>query len=462
MEAEHAFRNTPGRSHTWRRIHNNADYLGEGMLFAAPDGKYNASDHLCGQPRLDYRVRIDKPGTYHLWVRGGGRYYNSDAVFVAVDGESVRTLGTGWTGGCGWEAVPGGGFTIKAPGVHTVNVWMREDGTYLDRLLLTSKPPKEYEPVREKSAHGKRLGPGPAESRVVRGGKVGTYAELVAPPPPVTARWSSLRPVMAGPTRAVMEAERDHVVGRRVEYRFEETTGNPGGSDGTWQKEPRYEDRGLQPGKEYAYRFKVRETGGRESNWSEVVRASWQKSPAFVQGRDGVCVIEAESYTRKTPAAGGFEWVKRAARENEGGESAMVTSLLTGELTLANRDSARPRMDYRIRFNRAGKHWLWMRGRCDPKCTHGLWMNDGVTVGLDFAETGWARDFSFHYGLKWLKTKAFVVDKPGVHVLNVWMHEDGVQLDKIVVTDNPDYMPAKKRTPEGRPEGPGPAESPKK
>jgi len=139
-----------------------------------------------------------------------------------------------------------------------------------------------------------------------------------------------------------------------------------------------------------------------------------------------------------------------------------VTSFLTGELTLAERDGARPRMDYRVRFKKAGKHWLWLHGLCNPNCTHGLWMNDGVTVGLDFAETRWAKDLSFFYGLKWLKTKPFTVDKPGVRVLSVWMHEDGVELDKIVLTDSPDYMPTEKRTPDGKPVGPGPAESPKK
>ena len=43
------------------------------------------------------------------------------------------------------------------------------------------------------------------------------------------------------------------------------------------------------------------------------------------------------------------------------------------------------------------------------------------------------------------------VDEPGPHVLNLWMREDGFEIDKIVLTPDAKY----------RPEGFGPDESPR-
>ena len=43
----------------------------------------------------------------------------------------------------------------------------------------------------------------------------------------------------------------------------------------------------------------------------------------------------------------------------------------------------------------------------------------------------------------------FGVTKTGVNTLNIWMREDGMRIDKIVLTTNPKYKPT----------GNGPAES---
>ena len=57
-----------------------------------------------------------------------------------------------------------GSFRVKQPGIHTLNLWAREDGTTIDKLLITSLPPNRYQPSNEKNAANDPLGPGPAES----------------------------------------------------------------------------------------------------------------------------------------------------------------------------------------------------------------------------------------------------------------------------------------------------------
>ena len=59
--------------------------------------------------------------------------------------------------------------------------------------------------------------------------------------------------------------------GTSVQYYFDETSGNPGGSDSGWQASPVYADTGLAKQTQYCYRLKARNTGNsRETAWSEV------------------------------------------------------------------------------------------------------------------------------------------------------------------------------------------------
>ena len=59
--------------------------------------------------------------------------------------------------------------------------------------------------------------------------------------------------------------------GWRVQYYFEETSSNNGGTNSGWQLDPVYRDDGLTSGKTYTYRVRTRDTSpyGNVSGWSE-------------------------------------------------------------------------------------------------------------------------------------------------------------------------------------------------
>ena len=61
-----------------------------------------------------------------------------------------------------------------------------------------------------------------------------------------------------------------------VEYYFEETSGDPGGTDSGWQDSPTYTDLGLLPDTEYCYRVKARDTSPcqNETEWSSTACAT--------------------------------------------------------------------------------------------------------------------------------------------------------------------------------------------
>ena len=83
-------------------------------------------------------------GTYRVWLRGRAATTADDSVHVGLDGQAVATadritLNTlnayGWTNSTSDGPVA---TLVISAGLHTISVWQREDGFYLDRLLLTT------------------------------------------------------------------------------------------------------------------------------------------------------------------------------------------------------------------------------------------------------------------------------------------------------------------------------------
>jgi hypothetical protein len=101
-------------------------------------------------PRLDYPVAVPQPGTYCVFVRtrtpdtDAG---NSDSVHVGVDGNTPVTYGDDGlsVGAVDYEwrwihEVDGANeypaVNFGSGGTHTLNLYMREDGTQVDRIAL--------------------------------------------------------------------------------------------------------------------------------------------------------------------------------------------------------------------------------------------------------------------------------------------------------------------------------------
>ncbi|MCD6311951.1 MAG: DUF2341 domain-containing protein, partial [Elusimicrobia bacterium] len=78
---------------------------------------------------------------------------------------------------------------------------------------------------------------------------------------------------------------------------FEETSGNPGGSDSTvWESTSVYSDSGLKRNTQYSYRVKMRDKAANESGWCSPVNKKTQP-----------CVWQEKTTTRTGPNAFGFE-----------------------------------------------------------------------------------------------------------------------------------------------------------
>ena len=130
----------------WKKVTAPAGFSGTGAMQALPNTDVLIDeDFVAKSPRLDFEVDFPKAGTYIVWVRGLGDV-EDNSCHIGLDGKAVASADkiaefeTEWT----WckDTKDGEDATLKieAPGKRTLNVWMREDGFVIDRIILTMDP----------------------------------------------------------------------------------------------------------------------------------------------------------------------------------------------------------------------------------------------------------------------------------------------------------------------------------
>ena len=138
MEAEHATL-TPGLNAVegieWVKVEPFDGAVGA-VMQALPNMDTNAGEWTDG-PALNFRVYFQNPGDYHLFVRLPVLDGRDNSVNLGLDGQVVSPDVYNSTGQWSWTGARDNIVaTIPEPGVHTVNVWMREDGVVVDRVML--------------------------------------------------------------------------------------------------------------------------------------------------------------------------------------------------------------------------------------------------------------------------------------------------------------------------------------
>jgi hypothetical protein len=131
---------------SWTLINGTTGASGQ-MVQSLPNTGYIVTTNIpAAAPRVDYRVQFSTPGTYHVWLRGMGDGDPDNSVHFGVNGAVTDTADNATTvtwGSLVWsKQTQGSGpvatLTIPSAGTYTLNMWMREDGFRVDRLLLTT------------------------------------------------------------------------------------------------------------------------------------------------------------------------------------------------------------------------------------------------------------------------------------------------------------------------------------
>lgn len=143
IEAESFDARVDQGGHTWAATAP-AGASGSALIANPNSGVNNDTGYVTASPRLDYKVNFVKTGVHHVWIRGIGANGSDDSIHVGLDGAATTTsdrmssFGTAWT----WsrDTMDGVSATINvtSAGIHTLNLWMREDGMVVDKVVLST------------------------------------------------------------------------------------------------------------------------------------------------------------------------------------------------------------------------------------------------------------------------------------------------------------------------------------
>jgi ELWxxDGT repeat protein len=147
LEAENYSFKTKPSTHEWTFVTAPSGFSGTGAMAALPNsGTSNDTNYLTASPRMDYVVHFKNTGIHYVWVRGSGATGNDDSCHVGLDYQATATSDrmTGFTAAWKWVKATSDGpvatINVQNAGGHVLNLWMREDGLVVDKILITTDP----------------------------------------------------------------------------------------------------------------------------------------------------------------------------------------------------------------------------------------------------------------------------------------------------------------------------------
>jgi len=144
IEAERFIELTAKNDQEWEVKNDLVGFSGDGYAAVNDENVRIDTQYVANAPVMHYPVYFQTAGTYLIWNRGLGAHRKSDSFHIGLDGKEnvtsdrlkVNRYQLGWRKGSmdGQRAQ----LIVENEGYHTLDVYMREDGTALDKLVLTT------------------------------------------------------------------------------------------------------------------------------------------------------------------------------------------------------------------------------------------------------------------------------------------------------------------------------------
>ena len=432
MEAENfttAIAGTGNASGSSWQSYSDGTASGSTALRAEPNTGVWTGLNLNG-PRLDYEINFATTGTYRVYVRSSAPGANDDSYHVGLNGNAVTNnsgYGMDINGPWAWADDANGGIPVEivvpSTGKHTFNLWMREDGVQIDKIVLSniSGP----------------TGIGPSESPKGACGGAANQAPIASF---TTSPASGIAPLQVNVDASASSDNEGPI----ASYSWDFGDGNT--ATGVTANHTYITDG------QYTITLTVTDQGGLTAQSTNQINVSPDPGNGALCFTEtgGQVVIEAENYSAVSPGTGnvsGNSWQTYSDGTASGGSGVQAMPDQGGWTGL---NTNGPRLDYDITFNTTGTYYVYIRSAGSSS------QSDSYHAGLN----GVAVTNSSGYGMdnngswQWVDDAnggtpvQVVVSSTGQHTFNVWMREDGVQIDKIVL-----------KLASGKPSGTGPAES---
>ncbi|MCK6630236.1 MAG: DUF6531 domain-containing protein, partial [Anaerolineae bacterium] len=164
------------------------------------------------------------------------------------------------------------------------------------------------------------------------------------------------------------------------------------------------------------------------------------------QESGGQVVMESENGSRVAGTT--HQWLTATTQSGYTGTAYLQTSLDVDQLYQTSQITSSPRAEYSIQFTTPGTYTVWLRGYPANAAGDSVYVGTknqivGVT-GFAPGQWGWAK-----LNLSSGAAATLPLTTTGLVTVGLWMREDGLQIDRVLLTTDTNYIPT----------GFGPAES---
>ena len=139
IEAEDGVASGAVAGDTWTSYSGTSGFSGLGAMAATPNNGSSfgctAATQEANSPRIDFTVDVQTTGNYYIWTRIASPTGNDNSVCVGIDGTANATSPT--TNNTAWTWVVSPAINVGTTGNHRFTVYMREDGTPLDAIVIS-------------------------------------------------------------------------------------------------------------------------------------------------------------------------------------------------------------------------------------------------------------------------------------------------------------------------------------
>ncbi|MEM8890154.1 MAG: PKD domain-containing protein, partial [Bacteroidota bacterium] len=432
IEAEDFSRVNPGSGNaagtSWTVV-SETNASGGSAVEAGPNTGLWTGLNLNG-PRLDFDIEFSETGIYYIYIRSQGPSGNDDSYHVGLNGSGISNLsayGMGGSGPWSWQSIANDDevmqLNIQSVGKQTFNVWVREDGVQIDKIVL-------------KKASGNPSGQGPAASQQSPCGGNANQAPI--------SSFTATPSTGAAPLQVSVDAgSSSDPDGSIASYSWDFGDG----TQATGQTASHtYTSVGI-----YTLSLTVTDNQGLSNSSTRTINATPPANgPLCFEEKNGAVVIEAENFSATSAGSGNASannWQKFTdinASNSEGIRAVPNNGVWTGLNTNG------PRVDYRVLFETAGTYRVYIRtqGPTNQDDSYHIGLNGTAVSTNSGYGMGWTGNWGWAYFANDDNFVEVVVPSTGEHTFNIWMREDGVEIDKIVMKIQP-----------GTPSGQGPAAS---
>jgi hypothetical protein len=384
IEAEHFTSTTPGDNHEWTpaTVSGASGSVLNNAVQATPNIGTGYPAFNAAATRVDYLIDVPAgaASSFYVHLRHLGPTSVDDSVYLSIDGGTSNVLAMELFHTLSWRTSLS---TLSIPsGTHTLTIWMREDGAILDKIVINTS---SSDPT----------GTGPAES---------SQAQVVAPVfNPAAGTYST------APSVAITSATSGATI------RFTNNGSIPSVTNGTIYTGPITISQATTL-KAIAYKSGMSDSA---------ITSGIYTITAFQPDVSGTFVMEAEHYTSTDDATDDWTLVTDAGASGGVSDNA-VQSLPNDGTAYPTFDSAASHVNYLVNVSSPANYYVHLRDY------GGTSNDDSVYVSIDGGST--TQTVTAGRTLDWKSSPGTLSIPAGLHTVTIWDREDGIEIDKIVLS----------------------------